>query len=191
MKRSGCWSISLLAAALVATSGCAASGPKYHDQAMDFGSVRSVAVLPFQNLSREGQAGDRVRDVFATTLLATSGIYVVPPGEVQRNISKLNIGMAATPSIEDVTRLGQSLKVDAVITGVVKEYGELRSGNATSNVVSLSAQMLETATGKVVWSASTTKGGITMGDRLLGSGGTPMNQVTEAAVDDLLAKLFK
>ena len=180
-----------LALMLLGTWGCASSGPKYHDASMDFGSVRSVAVLPFQNLSRDTQASDRVREVFAGTLIATSGIYVVPAGEVQRNIMKLNIGTPATPSIEEVLKLGQALKVDAVITGVLKEYGEVRSGNAASNVISVSAQMTEVSTGRMVWSASTTKGGITFGDRLLGSGGAPMNQVTEAAVDELLSKLFK
>jgi hypothetical protein len=55
----------------------------------------------------------------------------------------------------------------------------------------MSVQMQETATGKVVWSASTTKGGVGFGDRMLGGGGAPLNGVTEEAVDDLLNKLFK
>jgi hypothetical protein len=52
-------------------------------------------------------------------------------------------------------------------------------------------QMIETQTGRVVWAASSTKGGITFGDRLLGGGGEPMNVVTEKAVDDIIDKLFK
>jgi polysaccharide biosynthesis protein PelC len=179
------------AALAVALAACASTGPRYLDRQMDFGSVRTVAVLPFQNLTRETPAGDRVRDVFSTMLLATNAIYVVPLGEVQRVLAKAEIGNPSAPNLEQVVKLGQQLKVDAVITGAVKEYGEVRSGNATSNVVSVSVQMQETSSGKVVWAASSTKGGVTLGDRLLGSSGTPMNQVTEAAVDDLLNKLFK
>lgn len=178
--------------ALLALAACAtATGPRYHDQNMDFGSVRTVAVLPFQNLSRDVQAGERVRDVFATMLLATGAMYVVPAGEVQRALARAQLPAASTPSSEEVVKLGQSLKADALITGVVREYGEVRSGTSAANVVAVSVQMMETATGKLIWSASTAKGGITMADRLLGSGGVPMNQVTEAAVDDLLNKLFK
>jgi hypothetical protein len=89
-----------------------------------------------------------------------------------------------------VINLGKVLNVQAVITGVLKEYGEVRSGNSSANVISLSVQMVETQTGKVVWSASSTQGGVGFGDRLLGGGGDPMNKVTEDAVGDLLNKLF-
>lgn len=184
---------SRLAAAslLCASVACGGAGARYHDKSMDFGAVRTVAIMPFQNLSRDTVAADRVRDVLANMLLATSGIYVVPLGELQRNITSAGVAAPSTPSSEDVTKLGKMLKADAVITGIVREYGETRSGSASGNIVSVSIQMMETATGKVVFAAATTKGGVTMGDRLLGSGGAPMNQVTEAAVDDLLSKLFK
>lgn len=158
---------------------------------MDFGSVRTVGVMPFVNLTRENLAAERVRDVFSSMLLASGTVYVVPQGEVQRALGQASVTTPTTPSADDVVKLGKVLKADAVVTGVVKEYGEVRSGNTTANIISLSLQMFETSTGKVVWSASTTKGGVSMADRLLGSSGTPMNQVTEAAVDDLLAKLFK
>ncbi len=52
-------------------------------------------------------------------------------------------------------------------------------------------QMMEAQTGRVVWSASSTRGGVTMSDRLFGGGGEPMNIVTEKAVDDVIRKLFK
>ena len=50
--------------------------------------------------------------------------------------------------------------------------------------------MMEAQTGKVVWSASSTKGGVTTSDRMFGGGGEPMNTTTQKAVDDLLEKLF-
>jgi polysaccharide biosynthesis protein PelC len=178
--------IVLPAALLALVAACAASGARYHDRNMDFGAIKTVAIVPFSNLTRESVAADRVRDVFASMLLATGAIYVVPQGEVQRVIGKAGVQTPSTPSTEEVVKLGQMLKADAIITGVLKEYGEVRSGST-----SLSVQMQESSTGKVVWSASTTKGGVTLGDRLLGSSATPMNQVTEAAVDDLLNDLFK
>jgi hypothetical protein len=83
------------------------------------------------------------------------------------------------------------IKVQAVITGVLKEYGEVRSGATSANIISVSLQMMEAQTGKVVWSASSTKGGISIWDRLLGGGGQPMDKITQKAVDDLINKLFK
>ena len=176
-----------------ALAGCAGSsrGQRYQDKNMDFGAIRTVAVLPFANLSRDNLAGDRVRDVYAGMLLATGAVYVVPAGEVARGIGKAAIATPATPSTDDIVKLGTALKVDGIIAGVVKEYGEVRSGTASGNAVSVSIQLFETATGKVVWAGSTTRGGVTMGDRLFGGGGEPLNHVTEAAADDLLNKMFK
>lgn len=174
------------------SAGCATSSSRvvFRDPNMDFGLLQAVAVMPFTNLTRENVAGERVRDVFMTMLQATGGVYVIPPGEVGRGISRLNLERPASPTPEEVTKFAKIVNADAVFTGTVTEYGEVRSGTSTANVISLSLQMMEAQTGKVVWSASSTKGGVTTADRLFGGGGEPMNATTQKAVDDLLDKLF-
>lgn len=171
-------------------SACAGS-VKYRDPNMDFGSVQKVAVLPFANLTRDDKAADRVRDVYMNMLMATGGLYLLPPGEVARGISRAQLTDRTAPSEEEIKRLGGVLGVDSVITGVIKEYGEVRSGSVSSNLVSMSLQMFEVKTAKVVWSASSTKGGVSTMDRLFGGGGKPMNVVTEEAAIDLINKLYK
>ncbi len=173
-------------------AGCATTSSKvvYRDPNMDFGAIQTVAVMPFNNLTRENVAGERVRDVFMTMLQATGGVYVIPPGEVARGIARLSLERPASPTPEEVTKFAKIVSTDAVFTGTVKEYGEVRSGSSTANVVSVSLQMMEAQTGKVVWSASSTQGGVTTSDRLFGGGGEPMNATTQKAVDDLLEKLF-
>jgi hypothetical protein len=177
---------------ILVSTGCAGTTSKvvFRDPNMDFGAIQTVAVMPFTNLTRENIAGERVRDVFMTMLQATGGVYVIPPGEVARGITRLGLERPASPTPEDVTKFAKIVSTDAVFTGTVNEYGEVRSGSSTANVVSMSLQMMEAQTGKVVWSASTTQGGVTMSDRLFGGGGEPMNATTQKAVDDLLEKLF-
>ncbi len=171
--------------------GCASTTDVFRDSTMDFGSVKSVAVVPFANLSKDQLAGERVRDVFNTMLMASGAIYAIPTGEVARGIAAAGIANPAAPSAEDVVKLAKSVKVDAVISGVVREYGDVRSGTSSADVISVSLQMMEGQTGRVVWSASTTQGGISMTDRLFGGGGRPLNDVTEKAVNDLINKLFE
>ena len=171
-------------------AGCA-TDDAYFEPSMDFGSLQSVAVLPFQNLTNEDYAAERVRDAFTGMLLATGAIYVLPPGEVARGISRIGRFPPEGPSIEQIKQLAGVLNVDAVITGVVTEYGPVRSGATSANVISVSLRMIEKDTGLVVWSASTTKGGITIWDRLVGGGGEPMSTVTVKAVNELLDKLFE
>jgi hypothetical protein len=162
----------------------------YRDPKMDFGVIQTVAVLPFSNLARDQVVAERVRDVFINRLLSTGAVYVLPVGEVARGVAKMEIQTPTAPTAEEAVKIAAFLKADAVITGVVREYGEVRSGTTTANVISMSIQLIEGGTGKVVWSASSTKGGITFWNRLFGGGGQPVNKVTEQAVDALFEKLI-
>jgi len=180
----------ILFVVIISLTACA-SGEMYKDPKMDFGSIYTVAVIPFMNLSKEQLAADRVRDVFMTMLLATGEVYVLPQGEVARGIALAGVANPVAPASEEAKKLAQLLKADAVITAVIREYGEVRSGSASANVISLSLQMTEAQTGKVVLSVSTTKGGIGITDRLFGGGGEPMNTITEKAVKDVIDKIYK
>jgi len=162
----------------------------FHDPNVDFALLRNVAVMPFSNLTNDKLAGERVRSSFMNSLLSTGVLYVIPPGEVARGISRAGINKPWEPSGDDIAKFTAIVGADSIITGVVMEYGEVRSGAVSANVISLSMQMLEKDSRKVIWSASTTKGGISIWDRLFGSGGQPMEDVTQAAVDDLINKLF-
>src|SRR5512143_2331325 len=163
----------------------------FRDQNMDFGAIQNIAVMPLSNQTREQTAADRVRDVFINKLLSTGAAYVLPVGEVKRGITRAGISDPTAPSPEEIVKFAGIVKADAVITGTIKEYGEVRSGTSTATTIALSVQMLESQTGRIVWAASSVKGGITLGDRLFGGGGEPMNVVTEKAVDDIIDKLFK
>ncbi|MCJ7540351.1 MAG: DUF799 family lipoprotein [Desulfobacterales bacterium] len=182
----------ILALLLFNFAACAgSSGVSYRDPAMDFAALRTIAVMPFTNLTRDTLAQERVRDTFANNILSTGSLYVIPSGEVARGIAKAGIVKATAPSSEEIGKLGAIIKADAIITGVVREYGEVRSGSASGNIISLSLQMIEMQTRKIVWTASSSKGGISIWDRLFGSGGKPMNEVTEAAIDDIISQLFQ
>ena len=179
----------ILFVVIISLTACA-SGGRYKDPKMDFGSIYTVAVMPFMNLSKEPLAADRVRDVFMTMLLASGEMYVLPPGEVARGLGLAGVVNSVAMSNDETIKFAKLVKADAVITAVIREYGDLRSGSASANVISFSLQMTEVQTGRVVLSASTTKGGIGITDRLFGGGGEPMNTITEKAVKDVIDKLY-
>jgi hypothetical protein len=179
-------------ASLALAAGCAHRAQvAYHDPNMDFSLIQTVAVLPFENLTTHGTAAERVRDVFSTMLQATGAVYVLPPGEVTRGVRRAGLADPAVPTAEEVAALARILNADVVITGTLREYGPVRSGSTSANLVSIGVRMMEAQTGRVVWSASSTRGGVTAGHRVFGGGGRPMNVVTSEAVDDLLDELFR
>jgi hypothetical protein len=184
--------VAVLGLAVLALGGGCAKQRVYQNPNMDFASVRTIAVLPFWNLTRDQQGADRVREVFSNALLSTNAVYVVPTGEVARAIARLNIQSPSTPTADEVVKLCSMLKADALIAGVLKEYGEVRTSSSAADVVSISVQLFEGGTGKVVWAGASSAGGVGWSARLLGSaGGRPVNEVTEQAVDELLSQLFK
>lgn len=101
-------------------SACSSHKLSYwHDKEMDFGTVKTVAVMPFANLSQLQQAGARVRDSFMNRLMATGGVYILPPGEVARGIARAGIADPTAPSPEEVVKFCSIVKADADRKSVV------------------------------------------------------------------------
>lgn len=178
----------LVYALFILLAACASSHISFIESNMEFGAIRTAAIMPFENLSIIKQGEDRVRDVFTNRLLSTGAIYVIPRGEVSRASRIAGVTIPSAPSDEEIIKLGAIAKVDAVFTGVVKEYGKVSSGVATANLVSLSIKLIDAKSGRTIREESSTKGGITIIDRLTGGSGQPLNNVTEEAVNDIINK---
>ena len=105
--------------------------------------------MPFVSFARDNVAAERVRDVFINGLLATGAVYVVPVGEVARGVGRAEIAAPAAVHLQgEMVKLASIIKVQAVITGVLKEYGEVRSGSTSANIISVSLRMMEVQTWK-------------------------------------------
>ena len=170
--------ILLVAALAGAAGGCGTTrglGSTYQDPEIDLSLVQTVAVLPFANLTADDKAGERVRDVFSTMMQATGAVYVVPPGEVAKALGRTRVGSANEPAPDEVIAVGSAVKADVVVTGVVREYGQVRSGNSTANAIALSVKIFATESGKVIWSGASTAGGVTASDRFFGGGESRWN----------------
>ena len=103
MRRAPGFMIAVLFALVMAPSVCTAQVTDvYRDPNMDFGSIQTVAVLPFANLARDQVVAERVRDVFINRLLASGAVYVLPVGEVARGLGKLEIQTPSAPTPEEV-----------------------------------------------------------------------------------------
>ncbi len=180
----------LLICFVVSLAGCGGHSTVYHDKNMDFGAIHAVAVLPFVTLQGGSNSAEMLRDDLMNSLMATGAFYVVPSGEVAHGIAISGMQNPAQPTVDDVKKFCSLEKVNAVITGVVKEFGSIGSGATSSNEISVNLQMIEGQTGRVVWSADTTLGGVTIFDRLFGGGAQPMDNISQKAVNDLIKKLF-
>lgn len=186
----------LLGMAVALVMGCSGniSPTEFANPRFDFGFVERVAVLPFENLTGDQNAGHRAARLMTTELLASGALDVVEAGEVQAALARRPgavYGRVALPSKEDILSLGQELNVQALIMGTVTQSETLRSGRVGIPVVTIDARMVETETGSTVWAATHTEKGSTVSAKLLGTSGTPISETTRLCVRQLLQSLFE
>ena len=177
-------------AALVMACAGGMQPTRFTHPQIDFSFVERVAVVPFENLSTDQQAGFRATRLLITELLASGAVDVVEPGEVEAAMARL-AGRTARPSKEQIVSLGQSLGVQAIIAGTVAQSEVVRSGGAGVPVVTLDAQMIESESGEIIWAATHTEKGSGFAARVLGTGGEPISQTTRRCVRTLLDTLLQ
>ncbi|MGB6001678.1 MAG: CsgG/HfaB family protein, partial [Thermoanaerobaculia bacterium] len=148
-----------LVAASCCLGGCGSSmkATQFSNPNFDFSFVERVAVLPFENLSSDRQAGLRATRLTVTELLASGALDVVERGEVQAALTQTETfqpGRTPMPNTEQVISLGQALGVQAIIMGTVTQSENLRSGSVLIPVVTIDMRMVEAETGATVWAAT-------------------------------------
>jgi len=173
----------MLALGLVLIAGCAGLGSTtFAHPDYNFGFVEKVAVIPFENTTKDQGAGVRATRFFVTELLAARAFDVVEPGEVARVLTGMGVVRTADLTREQVLSIGNELGVQALFLGSVGESSSQRSGGANINVVTLNARLVETETGETVWSATHTESGGGFWSTLFGTRQRSSSEVTRACV---------
>jgi TolB-like protein len=189
--------VPLLLAAALGLGGCSGTmkATKFTNPKFNFAFVQRVAVLPFENLSNDRQAGDRATRLTITELLASGAADVVEPGEVLAAVTQVvgstSAGRGVSPSTEQVIALGKALKVQGLLLGTVTQSENLRSGAVPVPVVTIDMHLVETETGTTVWATTQSAKGGSFSARVLGTGGEPLAETTRKCVQDALATLLK
>jgi PBP1b-binding outer membrane lipoprotein LpoB len=172
-------------------SGCSRDNyATYHkSQDIDFSFVKKVAVMPLENLTDEKSAGDIVRQLTISELLASGLVDVEVPGEVFSAVNDLGIKNLTSLTNQQIIAIGKYLKVQAVIMGSVQEYGHVRFGSISAPEVTISLFMADTGTGDIIWSVTKTRGGASFMTRHFGAKSDTMSEavliVVREAIDTL------
>lgn len=172
-------------------SACARTSPYYIHPTYDFSLIKKVAVLPLENLTQDTLAGEKVRKVVVSELLAVGVLDVLEPGQVNRALAQQGIQAPSSMSAEEFKKLGASLGVQAFIVGSVETYEQINVGGVFYPQVAITLRAVDAATGTIIWSASRTGGGVGIAGRLFGLGGETMSEATQKTVRAAVATLFR
>ena len=154
----------ILLLATVAATACSAPA-QYVKSDADLGAITAVAVVPFENVTTDKLCAERVHKLFVTELLNFDAFRVAEPGQMMRAMRRDQLEPGALTS-EEMKKLGEQLKGQALFLGAVLEYDEGRAGGAApSPRVRLQFRLVDTETGTTLWSVTRTRGGPTVAGR--------------------------
>lgn len=174
---------------LFLVSGCASgSSVQFVRQDVDYSDFKRIAVLPFESLTSDEYAGEKIRKTVITELLSR-GVDVVEPGEVTRVLIEQRVKSLSSVKIKDLQDVAKTLGVGALMMGSVGAYGISKGISASYSEVSINLRLVEASSGNIIWSVCQTSGGPSFWTRHFGAEGASLsdtaNEVVEEAIDTL------
>ncbi|RJR22630.1 MAG: hypothetical protein C4581_00735 [Nitrospiraceae bacterium] len=184
------YGLSVICFLILFSGGCSSSTLKqYKRPDYDIKTVKTVAVLPFRNLTSDNYADEKVRSKVSIELLSRD-VNIIEPGEIISVLRELKIKSVDSIRNKDMVSIGSMLKVDAVLTGSVEAFGISRGITASYPEVTVHLIMFDTITGHIVWSNSHTSGGASFWTRHFGAEGSTLDNVSERVVEEAFDALY-
>lgn len=179
-----------LAAAAAGLAGCVANDPAAaHFRgagadsnvyvAAEHAAVRKIAVMPFKAPTE--LIGAAVSDQVLTELLRTGRYELVERSQLAQVLGEQELALAGL-SAGKAAEVGAMIGADGVVIGTVSEYETVAQGGRAVPVVGISARLIESRTGKILWSADVSR---------RGSGGVTLSEHGRSAVRELIGGVFR
>ncbi|MBU0682462.1 MAG: penicillin-binding protein activator LpoB [Proteobacteria bacterium] len=175
----------------LSASGCAMRGglESFSRENIDIGFVRSIAVLPLENNSKDEYAPERVRNLVMTQVLGRGLFDVIDKGVVDSLLHEEAIDPGKPLDRQALRRIGQRLNIQAVMLGTIDLADEGRKGAVVYPELSVTMRLLEVESGLVIWQASGHESGDSAWRRLFGLASVGPFELTLALVDKILSTI--
>ena len=171
---------------------CGCSTPMHYvHPTADLTYVTTVAIVPFENLTQERGAADKMMNVVAAEILRRGVFDVVEFGEVEKVLNEEGFKREeGTISKRTAERAGNRLNVQAFVVGSVEEYGVPRTTGSAYPEVSLTLKLIDAKSYRILWEATHSVEGATVWDRLFGIGKQSRSELSRELVEEMFDTLF-
>lgn len=180
----------LLLLVALASGGCASSGTSFIHPDVDFSGIQRCAIVPFQNLTDEGFADERLQSIFLSEVLQTGALAIVDPEETASVMLEKGIATGGILTPEQIVKVGEALSVQAIFLGSIEEYGVQTRTRRQAHAVTAVFSMAETETGKTIWRSQVHTDGASFWQQLFGGESASQYDVSRKAVRKALGSLF-
>ena len=171
-------------------AACQSVPTRYVHPNADIAAIKKVAVLPFENVTADRAAGDKVQKVFLVELLSMEVFEVTEPGQVTKVLRSERLETDALGT-DELKRIGKALGVDGLFLGSVVDFSETRTGSTSAPEVTVNLRLVETRSGVTVWTSGHTSAGATVSKRLFGIGGESLTEAARRLIRSELATLLE
>ena len=121
--------------------------------------IKSVVVMPFENLTKFPEAGEIVSELFTTELYQSTHFKILGRNQAKRVMREKKITPPQVIDRRFAQEIGKVLEVDGVFIGSVSEYWyrlekKKRRQAGEEPAVGINARLIDVASGDVVWASS-------------------------------------
>ncbi len=136
-------------------AGCAAPLSSFNSSPAQIKNISCVAVLPFENLSQNGNAGQIVSDIVSVKVMGIGDFSVMTRTEVQDMLNARGIIFKSGIPVSDASVIGKILGVQAVFAGVVTSYpSEHAADRNRNNTIGFKMYFIDVPSGSILWSGA-------------------------------------
>ena len=158
-------------------------------QETDIKTLKSIAVLPFENFTRDKFAGEKIRRIVITELLLR-GIDVIEPGEVTRVLMESDVRSLRSMKAEEIQKVGEKLGVEALMRGSVESFGISKGISVSYPEVTINLMLIKKDSGNIIWSVRHSTGGASFWTRHFGTEGIPLSEAARKTVKEAIDTLY-
>lgn len=172
--------------------GCASPSRLYVNSEADMAFYEKVAVIPFTNLSGQAYAGERVTRAFVTELVIAEHFTIVDPGEFRAVLERTGALPSGEGTYDPRKLKAAATEVGAtgMVRGAVTEY-EMQRGSSGSDtpILAFEVELVDVATGTIVWRSSMSKRGKGRTPVIGGGGTRTLSRLTQEACRELVDRI--
>ena len=164
----------------------------FHAQPTEFEKIRTMAILPLENLSKDNKAEEVVDRSLRKAAQGLEQFKIISPEEARVKTAKAKLSLRSKNDRKKLLKIGQVLGVDALLVGSVLEYAylrEVKNGTVVSRepAFGLHLRLVETKKGKVLWASVHSRSSYD----LLRTNSDNISNVVDATVEKMLKDLLK
>lgn len=148
--------------------------------------IRKIAILPFENYTRNEGLASTIREMVLAEVLAQNIFEVVDFSITDLVVFEEGLEKSLKMDKGTIKRIGDRLEVQALLLGSITYLEEIREGSYSYPVIGISLRLIDVKSGVIIWECKGVKNGYNLFARLLGTRSKSTVELAFELIKDML-----